>query len=568
VKEILMGYMKLKKQVSMFLLIMIIGSSFNTLFSQNVQIKPTRQSSLEAYSKGDYEEAYKEFSELLLTYTKDPLYKYYSGICLVKMGRDPEKAESLLQQALQSADVLESLPSDALFWLGRSQQMSGNFQEAVVSFNSYTEQTGKKAARELGVSDFIQQCNENKGKVATPESKPAEVAKNEKVEPTQKVTEPIVIKTVEKPANAIIPDRINLPAAYDKILADALNYQYKADSVNAIIRLQKGQLEKLPANEKPALRSKISSNELMAASYQKSADQKYSEAEAATNPQKDIIPSEEIIKPAEQKVIKDPAQQPDNKIVKKPDTQLDTVRKITPVIEKPVESFFFFEILPKPVTDPKEKIAIDPEVPAGLIYRIQMAVFRNPVSPAYFKGITPVYGFRISGTDKTNYYAGMFRKSADASKALAKVKAKGFKDAFTVALSGNKPVSADRAALLEKEWGKKPFVTMVKSAPDTPLDTIPPTLQFRVEVIRSIKPVKDDILEGIRKMAGTRGLDIQTLDDGNIAYLVGKFITFASATEYADLMIRNGYREAHVVAWLGMKEIPVETAKQLFEDLK
>jgi len=50
--------------------------------------------------------------------------------------------------------------------------------------------------------------------------------------------------------------------------------------------------------------------------------------------------------------------------------------------------------------------------------------------------------------------------------------------------------------------------------------------------------------------------------------LIGKFITFESAVEYTDLLIRNGYREAQVVAWLGKKEIPVDTARQLFENLK
>jgi hypothetical protein len=99
-----------------------------------------------------------------------------------------------------------------------------------------------------------------------------------------------------------------------------------------------------------------------------------------------------------------------------------------------VEVFALFEVLAKPVTDPKAKIIIDPDVPEGLIYRIQIAVFRNPVVPAYFKGITPIYGFKIAGTDKTIYYAGMFRKSLDATKALASVKGKGFKDAFIVAL--------------------------------------------------------------------------------------------------------------------------------------
>ena len=50
-----------------------------------------------------------------------------------------------------------------------------------------------------------------------------------------------------------------------------------------------------------------------------------------------------------------------------------------------------------------------------------------------------------------------------------------------------------------------------------------------------------------------------------IAYLIGNFFTFQSAAEYADLLVRNGYRDAKVVAWLGTKEIPLETAKQFFE---
>jgi len=131
-----------------------------------------------------------------------------------------------------------------------------------------------------------------------------------------------------------------------------------------------------------------------------------------------------------------------------------------------------------------------------------------------------------------------------------------------------KTVSSDRAALLEKEWGMKPFIIRPFSASQVQTDTIPPTLAFRVEIVRSLKPLKDDAIEGMRKMAGNRGFDIQNLEDGKVAYLIGKFITFESAEEYADLLIRNGYREAKVVAWLGKKEIPVETARQLFDNLK
>jgi len=260
--------------------------------------------------------------------------------------------------------------------------------------------------------------------------------------------------------------------------------------------------------------------------------------------------------------------QSEKEATKIPDKQADTIRNVVPSVVKPVEDYSYFEVLSKPGNNPKEKVVIDPVVPEGLIYRIQIGVFRNPVSASYFKGIIPVYGFKITDTDKTIYYVGMFRRSSDAAKALAVVKAKGFKDSFIVALSGNKPVSSDRALILEKEWGRRPFINIMKTETERSVDTVPPMLAFRVEVIRSVKPVKEDILEGINKMVGSRGMDIITLDDGNIVYLIGKFITFESAAEYSDLLNRNGYREAHVVAWLGKKEIPVNSARQLFENME
>jgi hypothetical protein len=83
-------------------------------------------------------------------------------------------------------------------------------------------------------------------------------------------------------------------------------------------------------------------------------------------------------------------------------------------------------------------------------------------------------------------------------------------------------------------------------------------------VTRSAKPLKDEIVETYRRTAGNRGFEILSTEEGSTVYLIGKFITFESASEYAGLLNRNGYREAKVVAYLGNKEIPVETAKELF----
>jgi tetratricopeptide (TPR) repeat protein len=565
-------YLSLNRQKILLILLFILCYPPETIFSQKLPVKPTRQSSLEAFANKNYEQAYTEFKELLVSYPKDPLYKYYSGVSLVNLSRNPLEAESLLKQALQSSAVIKSLPLDALFYLGRSQQMAGKFSEATGTFNQFIDQVGKKISKEYSVAGYIQQCNEKKGKISEPEVSPTVV---------QTIVEPLpqpAYKVVEnKPAenkpsenkDTIIKKPV--PTAFDSILDDALDLQTKADSLYSLASEQKKVLNTLSATDKSGLKAEIAENEAAATSFQKAADQKYNEAQLSISQPPATVIKREIrdtmkIQPAVSETVR--AALPVIKNTEQSLKQTDKINTDPVIVTEQFEIFSLFEILPKPVTDPKEKIMIDTEVPPGLIYRIQIAVFRNPVAPAYFQGITPIYGFKVAGTDKTNYFAGMFRRYADAARALTSVKAKGFKDAFIVALSGNKPVSADRAALLEKEWGKKPLITKTEAVRQVYTDTIPPTLAFRVEVMRVLKPVKEDIFEGMRKMAGSRGLDTQTLEDGKIVYLIGNFITFDSAVEYTDLLIRNGYREAKVSAWLGKKEIPVDTARQLFENLQ
>jgi len=561
--------MKLKKQIILFCLITVIEIPFFNLFSQIAKAKPTRQSSFEAYSQGNYDKAYSEFRELLLTYSKDPLYKYYSGVCLVKMNKDPGEATSLLKEALQGADAVKTLPSDGLYYLGRAQQMSGKFQEASESYNLYTERVGKKAAKEMGVPELLQQCIQKKGQVPDSELKQVANLKNDKADTSKTEAKPTIKEPVQKTAEKTTAPKVILPSTYDNLLNEAIEFQFKADSVLELAGEQRKELEKQSVTEKAALKVRISENEKLAASFQKSADQKYSEAQLALNPHYDTSKLQKVTPQRPVKsIVKDSTGMVGTKVVKTSDKQSDTAKVILPEVKHQMEVFALFETSAKPAADQKAKIVIDPEVPAGLIYRIQVAVFRNPVAPAYFKGLGPIYGFKVEGTDKTIYYAGMFRKSADANKALAAVKGKGFKDAFIIALSDNKRVSSDRAVSLEKEWGRKPFYSIEKILPETHADTITPTLTFRVEVIRSLKPLNEDVVEGIRKIAGKMGLDIKFLEDKKIDYLIGKFITFETAAEYSDLLKRNGYREAKIVAWLGNKEIPVETARQLLEKLK
>jgi tetratricopeptide (TPR) repeat protein len=561
--------MKLKKKIIVFCLMVLIEIPFNNLFSQTVQTKPTRQSSIEAFSQGNYEKAYTEFRELLVTYSKDPMYQYYSGVCLVKLNRDPGEAIKLLQQALSGTGTVKTLPADAIFYLGRAQQMSGKFTDASQSYNLYIDRVGKKTAKEMGVPDLLDQCNQKKGQLAENSPKPSEALKINKADSVKGEIKPAVKTEIPKPVEKAPSANVKLPSNYDKILGEAIEFQFKADSLSAIVNSQKKDLEKLSGSEKSALYSRLLENEKLASSYQNSANAKYHEAQLTMNPKQDSPVSSAGVPPkTEYKDVTDSAKKTETKPVKTAEKKPDTTRMMIPAGKQQMEVFSFFDASEKPANDPSHKIIIDPEVPQGLIYRIQLAVFRNPVAPGYFKGITPIYGFKIEGTDKIIYYAGMFRKSADAGKALKEVKAKGFKDSFVAPLIGNKRVSSDRAASLEKESGGTPFYSIEKTVQRTKADTITPTLTFRVEVVRTLKPLTEDVVEVIRKVAAERGLDIKLLEDGKIDYLIGNFITFETAAAYSDLLKRNGYSEAKVVAWLGNKEIPIESAKQLIEKLK
>jgi hypothetical protein len=578
-----------------YILVACFTLSVSSLFSQSQQTKPTRQSALDAISKGDFELAYTQFSELLESYPGDPLYKYYCGVSLVKLERDPAKALILLKEAQKGSAAIRTIPVDATFYIGRAFQLTGNYTEAINSYSTYTEQVGKKTAKEALTQDYIQQCSGKKGAIVSGQASEKEVEKEPAISKIIIKEKTTGLNNENPKADAGDKEETNLPEQYENIINEALNYQFRADSLTKITDFYKKQLEKVPVQEKAKLKLKISETEKLAVATQKLADNKQLEGAILIRPSEGQTPSQErkiatdslsieketlqvilqkgtLIPKDTMSAIKNETfsmvvkQKSNNEIFK------DTTKQNTPnninksASQKTAEKFSLFEIIAKPVYVPGEKVMINPVVPPGLIYRIQLAVFKNPVAPVYFKGITPVYGFKNDGSEVTNYYAGMFRKSADASKALGKVKSSGFKDAFVVATMDKKNVSAERAVILEKEWGNKAFkLSEEQKAPYITRDTIPQTLTFRVEVAKSQKPLKTEQLGIIKRLAGSRGLDIFSNPSGQYIYLIGKFLTFESAAEYADLLTRNGMKEAKVTAYLGKREIPVETAKQLFE---
>ena len=95
------------------------------------------------------------------------------------------------------------------------------------------------------------------------------------------------------------------------------------------------------------------------------------------------------------------------------------------------------------------QIILDPELPKGLVYKIQIGVYRKPISAEVFKGLTPVFGETMA--EGIRYSAGIFSKLNDAQQAKDYIKETGLTDAFIIAYHNGKKISVEEAKKQEQK---------------------------------------------------------------------------------------------------------------------
>ncbi|MBN2666315.1 MAG: hypothetical protein JXR67_07375 [Bacteroidales bacterium] len=487
------------------------------IYSQDMGLRPSRQTAMDYFSRGEFGKALGEFEALLEIYSF-PLYKYYSGVCLVNLKSDPVRSADYLREAIEGSTGTDIISDDAWFYLGRANQLAARFDDAIMSYDIFREKAGNKKAREMKIPGYIKECNESRGSLSVPEV-------NAKAALSAPYAEKHAGNFVEKQP----PLKKEVPAEYDRVLSEAMKYQVKADSLNAIASYYRNQVDALAPSQQKAAEGRAAETEALARNYQRIADEKFGQAG---------------IHPVDENTLER----------KQEKTHQEQTARI-------VVSLFSIESDPEKYSS--QVIPIDPAMPAGLVYRIQMGVFSKPVDQSFFRGIMPVYGYSVPGTSSTRYFAGMFRRIEDAERSLGTLRQMGFRDSFLTAVFDGKTVSLERALLMEEDWSGRSLKEPEAQPIAGPAE--PATLSFRVEIARSDEPLTEETVGNYRTLAGSRGLEIIQADGDTLIYLIGKFITFESAFDYTDLLQRNGYSEARVVAYAGSREIPLDTARKLFE---
>ncbi|MCD4768646.1 MAG: hypothetical protein K8R35_00565 [Bacteroidales bacterium] len=534
--------------ISVFIFIIMLIMPAGTT-AQESDTKPSRETAERLYLAGDFTNALIHYSLLNDKFPADPLYKYYGAVCMVKIEKDPGIAANLLLEAIENSSQIRNVPPDGWFYLGRAYQLAGSFEKAGYAYDVFRDKVRRKEAREYDLDRYISECYNNINLSSDLIADTTEVSDNNIIHDTVSMPEPVT-------------EPVIIDHDYDMVVRAALDAQFKADSLSRLADRYRKNLNTVSGSDRETIRSKILNMEELQFSYQSEANKKFTEAARLNN---EIPVDQDIMETSTKAVAGD--KNDESTLMTDPEANDSVTVMIDTVIVTP-------EPEPEPIlvifsdnTVQPASIPVNSKMPDGLYYRIQTAAFRNPVDPLFFKTVGPVYGLKAGNSEITFYFIGLFRKKADAERSLLKVHNTGFSDAFVVPVSDGRRVSFEKADALEKEWGETaladsvPGRVKVEAKPGEPL-----TLVYRVEVKRTKKPLKEDELELFRIVAGERDFDILENSAGKeYVYLIGKFLTFDSAWAYSDLLFRNGLEDAHVVAYLGNNEIPVEKAKELFD---
>ncbi|MCB0791608.1 MAG: PD40 domain-containing protein [Flavobacteriales bacterium] len=278
-----------------------------------------------------------------------------------------------------------------------------------------------------------------------------------------------------------------------------------------------------------------------------------------------------------------------------------------------------------PTARREEPIPIDAPMPKGLVYKVQIGAFRNPIPKELFNDMSPVMG---ESTDNglVRYSAGLFTTFDAADQAKARVRERGYRDAFVVVyLDGKRIALRDARDLLAAESGAQeengptvqaptergPERTEVPPTPapiTVPSGIVPPAAVVSTadaetlskypdsadRVLAAFTPPTDatsyyndptaapakqvEVVRGLfftvqvgvysrpvplDKLFNITPLNTERIDGGKIRYTTGIYRDLDRVRARKDETVVSGVQDAFITAYLNGKRIPMTDARAL-----
>ena len=123
-------------------------------------------------------------------------------------------------------------------------------------------------------------------------------------------------------------------------------------------------------------------------------------------------------------------------------------KDFVPPIEISQEIFLLTD---KKVYSRENPIPLNPRIPKGLIFKVQVGAFRNPIPQDLFQGFAPISAEKMRD-DITRYRVGYFKTFLDANQAKNQVRAlsNSYRDAFVVAINNGVRIKLSEARNIQQ----------------------------------------------------------------------------------------------------------------------
>jgi len=234
------------------------------------------------------------------------------------------------------------------------------------------------------------------------------------------------------------------------------------------------------------------------------------------------------------------------------------------------------EVLNMSAYSDAKPIPVNAKIPDGLLFRVQIGAFRNPIPNNSFRGLTPVNA-ETAANGFIRYTAGNFNQIENASAVKNDLNRNGYPDAFVVAFFNGKRISINEALEIMSNEGKtvnlnapstagiKENVTPINITPAVVPTEIPVTVTKELEKTENLlytvqigvysKAVSKERLNNLSPIYTER------LASGLYRYTAGIYNNTERLVNDKNKVVSLGIKDAFVTAYLNGKRVSFNEAK-------
>ncbi|HKC69111.1 MAG TPA: hypothetical protein VKG26_12825, partial [Bacteroidia bacterium] len=238
-----------------------------------------------------------------------------------------------------------------------------------------------------------------------------------------------------------------------------------------------------------------------------------------------------------------------------------------------------FEIKQGNAYTPNHPIPLNEKLPDGIVFRVQIGAFKNPIALDAFKGLTPIGG-ETTPQGFIRYQAGLFDKYNNANAVKNDLKKLGYRDAFVVAYLNGKRINLAEALDSLKQKGQPVNTDAAATAGITANNNIPVNVEQPANntTVAETQPVQSGNLATVNGMLFTIQIGVYTnnvsngqlrnlkpifreqLTNGNYRYTAGIYSDLELVKTDRRKVNALGINDAFVSAYLNGQRIKITDA--------